>query len=351
MKQTLGTDASLLFNINKPKYEVMEDVFGDLNCSTVKTVTFLVDSEKLFQGFTKQFTSIAAEEVFKDKNTMGVAVEFFEWIIHWRRYFAKKDIKTKFYILHGTNDCILEKVDPTWNSKTHHKYSKFIEFILEKRIRPIANSCRGIYILNTNKLSTPIDRARLPFFLNEQKITRNNVIIITGDLLQMSPLYKLPKHHILRINNTTCNYIGQGKIFEYISKSYKTPITGVLDNLLPYYIGIMGDDTGLEPIADTKIIRKSNLLKNLKELPVTTSDYNIPDILLSGFKLEGNIGEYRTRLVQRVEAINNFNMLSINEADKLKLLAQLEDVSPDWNELMGINATHLDNRLNIENLF
>jgi hypothetical protein len=347
----IGTDAGLLFNINKPQYEIMEETFGDLE-GRVKVVTFLVDSDKLFQGFNKEFTAVAAEKVFKEKDSFGVALEFFNWIIHWRRFFTKKGIATKFYIMHGSEDYVLQNVDSEWGSTPNGKYSKFIEFILEKRIRPIANACQNIFILNTNLLETKIEKARLPYFLYEHNFTKNNVMIITGGLMQMTPIYRLPKHHILRINNTTCNFIGRGKVFEYISKSYKTPISGIPDDRLPYFMGIMGDtDSGLTPLADSKVIRKSNLLKRLKDIPLTTDDSKLSDAILSEFKLDSPISTYRSELNKRVSAINNFATISLNKADELSLIEQISLTSPNWEELMNLNATYLNNALDIENLW
>ena len=365
MLDTSNENASLIFNMNKPKYVLLDDIFQ----SNSKHYIIYLDSIKLFESFRHKYTQNVCSALISEKLTHNVAAEFFNYIAHWRHYFNGLDIKTTFILLHGSNDSLIEELQPEWNSEYRNiehlpSANKFIDFVVNKLISAIAPTIPRVFVIQTNNLPSGVKlcRATVPLILEQsgEVSEKASKLIVTNDLAMMQNIYKLNKVSILRGSSKSIRRIAKSTLFEFLSREYKAEIDGIPDDYLPTYYALIGD-AGLKPIASN--IKKALVLNRLKSLGVRSPDkVNDPDFIVNMFAdkiKEADQELAKSTISERLDIFDVSNRIQhISDADIVAITSQVNTrhTSPDvteqlMKECFSYNNKNFGDLINMRALF
>lgn len=333
-------NALALMNANKCKFIHLSTYFDNIDGGT--TFNIIVDTNKIFEGFRRSYQKPMVDKLVGDKLDHNIAAEVMNWIVHYRRYFNRKNCRTKFFILHGTH-----AAPEKWNTK-YSPHKKYLSFIMEKRVRPIASLAPDIYIINTDKLSVKMDGISVPYIISHalNNFKKGHNLIISDDDLAYQLLYQMPNASLLKLSSNSLKLV-KGNIFDYLSKGYKTSLKNIPDWYINIYLALMGVND-IPPI-DVKL-KKLKILKGLADL-AEQNNGNEKDItaieLYNIFHSDVDISveEFESKYNTRINLIDNQRHL---DKDNTFILAneieeQLIDghsVNNDHDLLNQINTSH-----------
>ena len=355
---TNDENTSVFYSINKARYEILRESFG--NDTPIKKINFFVDGFKLFEPFRQGHMKNVCDEIVSKKLIENLAAQFFNWVVHYRRFFNSIGVQTSFYLLHGYHG----KNSPSWWASSYYDEldettRRLLDFTVNKRIRPLAVYIPDIHVVDTDSFliangCQPVDRIVVPQLLRLQGIIspKEHSIIMTSDLPMMQHIYAQKRTHVMRVSHRSCNFITKSKLFEFLSKDYKTIVEDLPDTLLPYFFAINGDKNC--PPLDTKL-KKAKSLKVLQELLSLDADEvndssTVYDIIAP--HLAVNNDSQRLEFMERVDYFSLANIYNgMSPTDKLAITDQVLENAPDFQTAADLNTTRFGDMIELNRLF
>lgn len=324
-------------NANKCKFIHLNTYFEDIEEGT--TFNIFVDTNKLFEGFRRSYQKPLVDKIVEDRLDHNLAAEIMNWVVHYRRYFNRKNCITKFFFLHGNT-----ALPDEWNTKykAHHKY---LNFVMEKRLRPLSSLAPDIYVINANLLPVKIDGISIPYIISQYLKTLKNGhnLIISDDDLAYQLLYQVPNTHLLKLSSDSLKLV-KGNIFDYLSKAYKTTLKNIPDWYINIYLILMGVND-IPPISIK--LKKLMILKGLATLYSNNfNEYSLtPELVYEEFKSHIDLTEleFITKYNERLNVIDNHRHLLGDSSEVLANAIEsqiLEGNQTDFKLLNDINVTH-----------
>lgn len=334
-------NALALMNVNKCKYVHLETYFGGIPEGL--TFNIFVDTNKLFEGFRRDFQKPIADKLIEERLDHNICAELLNWIVHYRRYFNRKNCRTKFFILHGNN-----RFPEKWNTK-YNAHAKYLNFVIKKRFTPTASLASDIFVVNTNDINFDTDGISVPYIINHSlKIMRGGYnLIISDDDLAYQLLYQLPECSLLKLSSDSIKMI-KGNIFNHLSKGYKTSLGDIPDWYINIYLALMGVND-IPPIS--KKLKKLQILKGLVTLveeglePDDITAEKLYDVYNSHIDLA--LAEFVYDYNKRIKIIDNQKHFEKaptyslpNEIETQLLLGHKSNT--DYDLLNELNTTHYE---------
>lgn len=365
MLDIANDNASLMFNMNKPKYAILDEVFTNAS----RHFVIYLDSVKLFEAFRQKYTQNVCSTIIDEKLTHNLTAEFFNYVGHWRNYFSAMGVKTTFILLHGNSDTLIEEIEPGWNSdyrinENLPKANKFIDFTIKKLISQLAPMVPRVFVVDSNNLPSGqnLTRAAIPYILEQtgEVSGKTSKLIFTNDLGMIQNIYKLGKTSIIRGNSKAIRRIEPGRLFEFLSRDYKVEITGIPDSFLPAYYAMMGD-AGLNQLCSSVgkavVIKRLQSVGNREEETVLTDEF-IANMFSDKIK-PAELDNVKNFIGERLDFFNVSNRVNlVSDSDIIALTAQLNTyhTSPDVTEeltksFFAYNTQHFGDLINMRALF
>ena len=350
-------NTSVFFSINKARYEVLRESFG--SDTKIKKLNFVIDGMKIFEPFRQAHMKNTCNAIIEGKLIENLAAQFFNWLVHYRRFFNSINVETSFYLLHGYKS----PNSPEWWNHTYleldKKIHRILDFTVNKRIRPMATLIPNVHVIDTGSYLEerglePVDRFVVPQMLRLNGIIPANehVVIVTNDLPMMQNIYTNKRTHVMRISHRSCNFITRSKLFEFLSRDYKEAISNIPDTMLPYFYAINGDknclplDNKLKKAKSLKVLQSLNAL-SVDELEDSSTVFdNIKSYLLDSSE------DQRIAFNERVDFFNATNTLNgVSVAATDEIISQALVNEPDFENAADFNTTRFGDIIELNKLF
>ncbi|BDH16476.1 MAG: hypothetical protein [Bacteriophage sp.] len=334
MFQPNDENALAILNISKVRYEVLDNTFEGLDNSKLNII---VDMYKLFEGFRHEYLKINSNVIYENKLDHNLVAEIMNWVGHYNNYFEQKNCKVNFYLIYGHKDEFID--DPLWNKK-YDEYSKFLSFVIDKRLKTLTELTSNIFVINTNSselMTKNVDRAS---FLYHYKFPKGIKLLITDDIYLMQ--FVTNKFSIMRVRNDNCTILNYTNgVLNSLGKDYKNGnLYSINDEYIKYYIALMGAN-GLEPI-HTKIKKKAVL-----DL-LNSHDFD-KDTIYSHFssKLDVTEEEFNKELNRRLKIIDISRFSNLSEQLQHQIITQTKNNIEDKKFLAELNNQFFGNSIKL----
>lgn len=357
---TEDQNCGLLFNINKVKYTDLLELFP-ADTLTMSEMNIVLDSTKIFEAFRVKYYENVTKEIIDSKLSYNLAAEFFNYVAHYRNFFRKYGVHTVFTLIHGSNDTEKETLIPEWNMKyrsneLHPSTSKFLDFVVESRIKPMAAFLPDIYVVSSAKLDAPTCRTVFPYILNaDSKFFAAPTVIISSDPAMMQYIYLFKRTTVLKAQNKSPKRIKVNGIFDEISKDYKTKIEHINDSMLLVHL-VMDGTAGIPELnAGVKKRKVLAALETNKEIPERISGKFIYSLFADKLKpVEGiaNQEEYFENAIEERLAVLDIpsHALTLTKALKLQVTQQIAS-EPSKTNAFAMSNKYFGNQINLTHLF
>lgn len=347
------SDTSYLFSTLKARYTELDTLSTlDNTLLSSSSVTLLLDSKEVFKQFRNSYFAEISNKIIKEKQSFELATEFFNLVGHYRNYFEKKGLPCRIILFHSNKDSLRDSLFPNRNDylvKHVPLHMKFLDFVVEKRIRTIANLLEEVYVVTSEDLDVKLDRCILPLLFNSQETNifdeEGSINILCSSEYDFLNLVNyIPNSYQLYMNNKKPSFFHGSKVFNYITKGYKSKFDYVPSTYLPMYSAVNGFSAFEEP---TTLTKKATILRRLGTTYTQLSKESLDEsFLMKLFSIERL--EDVTELIKRLEYFEfNQSILSsnISDIDVQKVLAQYMSFT-DYDMLENINAKYCDSKLN-----
>lgn len=355
------SDNSFLFNVQKPPYKKLDEVLPDYLFEKPFMNVF-IDSEFILTNFFVENFKEMASRLVAEKDATGLAIEIINYIGHFRNYFGKAGIGTRFFLLHSFHDDTMQELGyhdymkRKESKQCHPSTIRFLDFVIEKRVRPFLNSVPDVYLLNPKK----VDRTATPFILHESILskkgrklfanTKMKNLFLTYDKRFIQYLYLFNEATIF--NGNSCVNISNP--FDHITKKYKN-----VKRISPYaivpYLSLMGFD-GIPPLFEEFAKKPRKVIGLFEDVDVNLENYNKLDLvcnLLSDEKLVKisdlmevpNSLELENRLYS-IDIIGKANTL-ITKDKVNETIDCFDRVEPDVDYLYEMNDEFFDSAIDL----
>lgn len=373
-KRVVPSDNSFIFNTLKARYTVLDEL--PILDKLSNTLTFIIDSRELFKALYSDFYIDTTVSILNQKQSYMVAAEVMNIIAHYRRYFDACNIDTRFFILHSNNDHELSSYHPQFWKEAHEfkpasSLSKFLDFVVEKRLKTIAQYAREVYVISSEGMEKPVDSATLGMILQADGIfdEEEDNIIVSSDNSFLRLIEYIPNAYQMRFHNTNPSVTPANKIFtNWIQRKLKTKATNLKPEHFKHFVAIEGM-LGLPHLVDA--LKLGGVLKRLDALAEKTKGDLTPELLTNLFidkvevldihragkagvkVLEDGLKESLLEVIEKrldLITLNNRVMDSrLDKVDKLKVLSQYV-TAEDPETLSKLNIQYFNNSVNVKML-
>lgn len=351
-----------IFNAKKTKYTDLNEMLGiEGNSRGIldKDINFFIDTNFIFDFFRIKYYEELTSKIIDEELSFQMAAEFLNLIGHYKNYFGKLTTSTiRFYIinapLHG--DSSKEQDTITRSKYTHPKALKFLDFIINKRLRPVVELMSDTYIISTKKAhKTVIPYVLMKNYLTKHLFNKKSINIFMAKSVTFGQYAFLAPNSFF-FNKAKFN--NKDSIFDTVTSKYKD--VGAIDRygILLYQV-FTGEDSPFgfldEKIKNRKVI---SVLEGTEKLSVNT--YNSPSIFINRYietcqtmkkHTPMNTEELTKQIEERIaffDIIERYNSLS--ESTILEIVNEIIDYETDKKALFELNTKYFDDNINVSNL-
>jgi len=363
--EVIGSDIGFIFNSKKTKYKDLNEMLGLEGYAsniTNKDINFFIDTSFIFDFFKVDYYANLTKKIIDEKQTFEMAGEFFNLIGHYRNYFAKLTAgNIRFFIInapyHGDEN---KEADNLTKSKyTHPKALKFLDFIVEQRIKPVADMLNSVYVISTHKVHKTV----IPYILFKNKDTKGMFGKSSMNIFMAKSL-TFGQYSFLAPNSFFFNknkFVNKNDIFDTITSKYKN--VGKVDRygILAYQV-FTGEDSPFGVLDEKVKARKTiSLLEENQKL--SFDNYNDSEVIGDIYKrvfatgkvaIPANVESLQAVLDNIIERINYYDIINkyntIEGAVEAKICNEIIEYEADKEALFNINNTYFNNIIMINNL-
>jgi hypothetical protein len=345
----MNDDVLAISNGLKIKYLEMNKLMEDCTFSEgIETIDIYIDSNQFFAFMRQEHTKAVADKLIKSKDSVSPAIAFFNLCGHYRNYFKTVGVSTRFFLIHSVGDTIKSGIYSDWNKEITEGYTdlkgkNYVDFVVLKRIRPMAEFLNDVYVIN----SVDVCHTTFPFILNEKKENRAT-FILSNDKRFLQYTYLLDKCAVMRPSAKNYRLVEASDIFNYIQDKLKNQVELTCHYLIPYLM-LVGNKS-IDPMDDS-VKTASKAVKYLANGPKIEWDtYDNPELLReimgSFVDEEDDIPNTLTlfdvpTLVQKVEFL---------DAWKTHIRNQVQS-TPSKKSAFELNAEFFEDEINLSMLY
>jgi hypothetical protein len=333
------TDASIIFNRKKLKYELLDSLFK--NIKLTGNVNFIIDYRTLFDIFYIEFYHNIIPDLIKDSNS--IVAEFFNYIAHYNNYLRKRYIKLNinFFLIYNESD-FRETIYPELWEKKNSKGIKlnFLPFVLNKCLIT-SKYIKNVHIIN----STNIDPHYSTYILlSKNKISANDTnIFISNDEFYFQYSNYMNNFYLLKASNDLGKLYSNNGYFRYIyeKNSYKN-IDNIIynDSLIPEVLAYKG----YESILGLVNLKPKQYLTNIEKLYMLNKSKEEIFNELIPVNLQDEFNK-RVNLLDISKYYNNY----INYDDESAIDSSINmNKKNSTNILFDLNSNSFKDKINLE---
>ena len=352
-------DSSVIFNINKIKYDDIREYFP---CEGLdgKRLHILIDADKIFEAFRQDYFKATCDKLISEKQVNAVASEFFNLVGHYRNFFKKINCRSTFTLVYSDRCDIKDGVtsygsewQPKYSTFTNPKAKQFIDFVVNRRIAVMCNMFPDVAVVTTNDVKgQKICKSLIINSIIDQFRDKDTVWLMTADpvLWQFSQVRR--NMQVCISTSRAPGFLFRSEFFDFLTRKLKADYGKINDAFLLPYMVLMGN-ADLPPIS--KGYRVSDVLKIMSKLPEVSipsswTEDSIREIFLSQLKLATPVTD--EQIAERLFLYDlSVTAELVAPETALEYTGQLIYDAGDFKEASTANAKYLNDAVQLQLIF